>query len=156
MEALRFSRVLDGALLEEKHAEVDVGVEVDVHCQFESLNRMLLDGFTEANGMIINQDVNRSMVLRDLRPHLLRPLNIRKVSLVEVHVLEVTVAGQRLDVLHELSFEVATNVNDYKVHASKLTSANELLCKKFAKTLRATCDHDIRAAFWGKVLLDCH
>ena len=29
-----------------------------------------------------------------------------------------------------------------------------MLSKEFAKTLRATCDHDIRTAFWGEMLLD--
>ena len=126
---------------------MDIRVEVDVHRQFESLDRLFFNCLAEANSMVVNQDMNWPVVLRDLLPQLLRSRNISKISLVEMHVLEVHVASQGFDVLEELCLEVASDVNDNKIDASELAPTDELLSEEFAKALGATRDHDVRTPF---------
>ena len=63
--------------------------------------------------MVVNQNVNWPVVLRDISPQLLRTLNVSKISLVEMHVLEVHIASQRFDVLEELGLKVTADVYDY-------------------------------------------
>ena len=92
---------------------MNIRVEVDVHCKLESLNRVLFNRLTETNSMVVNQNVNWPVVLRDISPQLLRTLNVSKISLIEMHVLEVHVARQCFDVLKELGLKVTADVYDY-------------------------------------------
>ena len=105
---------------------------------------MLRDGLTEADCVIIDQDVDWAMVLRYVCPQLFCALNIGQVCLIKVHVLEVCILSHGLDILQQLRLEVAPYVDYNHVHTSKLTSSDELFHQKFAKALCATRDHYVR------------
>jgi len=77
--------------------------------------------------MIIDQNMNWAMLISDLLPQLSCSFDIRKVGIVEVHLLECGVVRQRFDVLDELRLQVRSDVHDDQVNAADLTSSNELL-----------------------------
>ena len=98
VEALGLSRVLDCALVKEKHGQLHERIEVDVHRELEALNSVLLHSLALANSMIINQDMNWAVFLNDEPPNFFCRLNVCQVGLIETDVFEVNVARDGLGV----------------------------------------------------------
>ena len=63
---------------------------------------MLFYPLTKADRVIIDQDVDGTVLLRDLRPQLICAFDVSQVSPVEMHALEVRIASQSFDILEEL------------------------------------------------------
>ena len=104
---------------------------------------MLFDGLAEANGVIVNQNVDGAMALRDVSPQLFCALNIGQVCLIEAQVLEACIASHCFDVLQQLRLQVTPDVDHDNIDATKLTSSDELFHEEFSQALRTARDHHI-------------
>ena len=71
-----------------------IGVEIDIHRQLETLDRVLIYALTNTDGMIVDQNVDGSLLSHDLGPELLSALDISQVALVEVNVLEPSIVSE--------------------------------------------------------------
>ena len=69
-------------------------------------------------------------------------------------MFEVNISSKDLDIFNKLRFKVAADINDDKVNTAGQVPPYKLLREKFAKALRSTCNHHIRALLGGKPLLD--
>ena len=102
VEALAHYLVLSLGLRQEERAEVHIGVEIDVHGQFELVNGHVFKPLPEASSVIVNQNMDRTMLLNDFGPGGGCALNIGKVGSVEVYAFERCDADDGLDVLDQL------------------------------------------------------
>ena len=102
MEARALFWVSDGLLSQEKLRKVDIRVKVDIHRQFKSIYCQILKAFSEAASMIVNQNLDGTMLPNDAIPSLGRVLNICKISSVKVNFLETCIACDCFDILEKL------------------------------------------------------
>ena len=152
MIALALGLILSPFLVKEKHAQVHIGVEIDVHRQFEPLYIELSDALSQANGMVVDQNVDGALLTHDLGPQLLGALDISQISLVKVDVLESGVRGELAYIIDQLGFEVSANVNYDQIDRALLLLGQELLCQEFTKPLGTSSDQNVRTTLLGEML----
>ena len=68
METTCLTFFSDTDLIEEEHRQVHIRVEVDVHGQLETINRQLIDSLSLADCVIVDENVNGSMVPQNAFP----------------------------------------------------------------------------------------
>ena len=68
--------VLRTRLLQEQHCQVHVGAEVDVHRHFESVDVHFVYTSSEADGVVVDEHVHRTVFLDYLLPGFLGLLRV--------------------------------------------------------------------------------
>ena len=155
VEAWALNCILNSILGQEKHRQLHIRVEVDVHSELETLNAELWNSFALANRMVIDKNMHFSMITNDALPHFFRHGLIAQIGRIEVHVFEGDIARHRPQVLLQLWLEVGTNINDDKVDAVERIAAHKLLGKELSKAHSSARDHNVRTAFRCEALLCC-
>ena len=78
------SPVLDAWLVLEEKDEVDVRLEVDIHCQFDLLNGQFVNTFANTSSSIVDQYMNLPVLRCNTLPHSLNFFGICQVNLIEM------------------------------------------------------------------------
>lgn len=65
---------------------MNVAHEIDIHCEFELIQRQIADRASITNGCVVYQHVDGAMLTHDLTPNLLYLVRKCKVDLVKVNV----------------------------------------------------------------------
>ncbi|MFM7853922.1 MAG: hypothetical protein ACKO96_18865 [Flammeovirgaceae bacterium] len=65
---------------------MNVAHKIDIHCEFELIQRQIADRASITNGCVVYQYVDGAMLTHDLTPNLLNLARKCKVDFVEVNV----------------------------------------------------------------------
>ena len=93
--------LLDCRLAEEQHAKLHIRGEVDIHGEFKALNSVLINSLAYANRMVIDKDVDWTVLLRNLLEESLCACYVCQVRLIEMGVFEASILGNRFQVIHQ-------------------------------------------------------